>query len=109
MTVVYPFYFQYDVQPARDNPEYETLAGAIATVIVFAENGEIARARAGRTVSRHRYRIQQVKRSMVVQPHQVEHMEGVMRSLYTEAEQRGIGVVFDGWRKKSGERERKSA
>lgn len=101
MAVVYPYYFQYDVQPTADNPDYGSLAGAIATVIVFAENSELAQTRAGRTIGRSRYRIRQVKRSMVVKPHHVDHMEGVMKSLYSEAEQRGIGVVFDGWRKKT--------
>lgn len=100
MTVIYPFYFQYEVQPSEENPDYEILAGAIATVIVFAENRELGQARASRTIGRNQYRICEIKRSMVVQPHQVDHMDGVLKSLYSEAEQRGIAAVFDGWKKK---------
>lgn len=97
MTVIYPFYFQYEVQPSEENPDYGELAGAIATVIVFAENRELGQARASRTIGRHQYRIRAIKRSMVVQSHHVEHMDGGMKALYSEAEQKGIAVVIDSW------------
>lgn len=99
MTVIYPFYFQYEVRPSKQNPEYGLLAGAIATVIVFAENSELGQARASRIIGRSQYRICEIKRSMVVQSHHLDHMEGGLKSLYREAEQKGIAAIFDGWRK----------
>lgn len=100
MKNVYPFYFQYEVQPAPENAEFGSLAGAIATVIVFAETAELARARAGRRIGRDDYRIIEVKRSMLVRSHQVEHMDGVLKSVYELAGREGVGVVYDVWKKR---------
>lgn len=97
MPAVYPFYFQYEVQPSERNPEFGRPSGTIATVIVFAENQELGQARATRTVGRHQYRISAVKRSMAVNAHHVEHMAGSLKSLYSEAEQKGVAVMFDSW------------
>lgn len=99
MTTVYPYFFQYEVRPNSRNAAHETLAGAIATVILFAETDELARARAGRHVGRNNWEIIEVKRGMRILHHHVENMDGVLRSLYKKAEQIGIAAVFDGWKR----------
>jgi|GEM_PF-2256764 len=97
MITTYPFYFQYQVRPTSENGGYSDLSGAIATVMVFAEDLELARARAGRHVARHHWEIIEVKRTMMVRRHHVENMEGILRSIYKKAEQSGVAAVFDGW------------
>ncbi len=97
-TTVVPFFFQYEVRPTKDNSENAILAGAIATVIVFAETDELARARAGRHVGRNNWEIIEVKRGMRIYPHHVEHMDGVLKSVYQKADLTGIAATFDGWK-----------
>jgi len=99
MTRVYPYFFQYEVRPDDQNSGYETLAGAIATIMVFAETDELARARASRHVGRNNWRIIEVKREMRILRHHVENMEGVLKSVYQQAERAGIAAAFDGWKK----------
>lgn len=106
MTTVYPYFFQYEVRPNIRNEAHETLAGAIATVIVFAETAELGRARAGRYVGRNNWEIREVKRGMLIQRHHVEHMDGVLKSVYLQAEQTGIAATFDGWKKPARSRQR---
>lgn len=99
MTAVYPYFFQYEVRPNDRNSAYATFAGAIATIMVFAENDELARARACRHVGRNNWRIIEVKREMRILRHHVENMDGVLKSVYQQAEQAGIAAAFDGWKK----------
>jgi hypothetical protein len=98
-TTVYPYFFQYQVRPNERNDGSDTLAGAIATVMVFAETDELARARAARHVGRNNWQIVEVKREMHILRHHVENMDGVLKSVYQQAEQAGIAAVFDGWKK----------
>lgn len=96
---VLPFFLQYEVRPTEKNSKSDIVAGAIATIIVFAENGELARARAGRHVGRNDWEIIEVKRIMLISSHHVEQMDGVLRSVYQGAEQAGIASTFDGWKR----------
>jgi hypothetical protein len=93
------YFFQYEVRPTSKNTEYAILAGALATVMVFAESHELAKARAGRCIGRSSWEILEVKRAMLIQPHHVKNMDGVLKSVYLKAEQEGIAVTFDGWKK----------
>lgn len=99
MTTIHPYFFQYEVRPNGRHEEHGDLAGAIATVIVFAETDELARARAGRHVGRNYWEIIEVKREMHIASHHLEQMDGVLKSLYQKAEQTGIAAAFDGWKK----------
>jgi hypothetical protein len=97
MSLIYPFFFQYDVQPSRRHPQHDTFAGAIATIIVFAESSERGQARASRRVGRNNWQITDVKRSMLIESHHIDNLDGELKQLYTKAEQNGIAAVFDGW------------
>lgn len=99
MTTVSPYFLQYEVRPNPRNSAEATLAGAIATVIVFAETVELAKARASRHVGRNNWEIIEVKRVMLILRHHVENLDGVLKALYLKAEQTGLAAVFDGWRK----------
>lgn len=99
---VYPYYMQYEVRVCRKHQGPATFSGALATVIVFAEDGSLAEARASRHIARNNWEITAVKRSMPVQRHHIERMDGVLKSLYRKAEQAGIAVVFDSWKKVHG-------
>lgn len=99
MSLIYPFFFQYGVQPSIQHPERDRFAGAIATVIVFAENGELGQARASRRVGRNNWQITEVKRSMVIESHHIDNLDGELKRLYSKAEQNGIAAVIDGWGK----------
>ncbi len=95
--MIQPYFFQYAVQPSAQNPAYGNCGGAIATIIVFAENGEQGRARASRWVGHNGWQIYEVKRAMEVTSIQVAHLEGEMKRLYSKAEQRGIAALIDRW------------
>ena len=97
--VAYPFYLQYAVKPSEEESELSPFAGGIATVIVFAENEEVARARAARQIARQKWVITEVLRGMVVRQHHFENMDGVVRATYLRAEQEGVAVTIDGWQK----------
>jgi len=99
MPAVYPFFLQYGVQPNGRNPQRDEVAGTIATVMVFAETAELARARAGRHIGRHNWEIVEVKRGMLIQLHHLENMGGELKSLYAQAERAGIAAIFDSWLK----------
>jgi len=95
----YPFFMQYEVRESRKHPGPAADSGALATVIVFAEDGSLAGARAGRHIARNNWEITAVKRSMPVQRHHIERMDGVLKLLYQKAERAGIAAVFDSWEK----------
>lgn len=99
VSTVYPFFIQYGVQPAPANSVHASFAGGIATVIVFAETAELAKARAARHVAREKWEITEVMRVMLVQKQHLEHMDVVLKSVYRKAEQAGIAAAFDGWKK----------
>ena len=98
----YPYFMQYEVRENRKLPGLTTGSGALATVIVFAEDGSLAGARASRHIARNNWEITAVKRTMPVRPHHIERMDGVLKSLYQKAEQAGIAAVFDSWKKMHG-------
>lgn len=104
MSVIYPYFFQYGVQPSELHPDHNTFAGAIATVIVFAESSERGQARASRRVGRNNWQITEVKRSMMINANQLAHLDGELKQLYTRAEQNGIAAIIDGWKKSTGAR-----
>ena len=93
----YPFYFQYGVEPSKDNPDRGRFAGAIATVIVFADSDERGRALASRSVARNNWNITEIMRAMVVEPHQTRNLDGDLKSLYKRAERQGLAVVIESW------------
>lgn len=99
MTMSNPYFLQYEVRPNRKNSEAGAIAGAIATLIVFAGTAEIARARAGRHIALCGWEIVEVKRGMRVGPHHLETLDGVLKTLYGKARSAGIAAVFDGWKK----------
>ncbi len=93
---VLPFYIQYEVRPSPANTSVSYNC-AIATVIVFAENDELARARAARHIAREEFEITEVKRAMLISRHQVTRMDGVLKTIYQKAEQVGVAATIDGW------------
>jgi hypothetical protein len=99
VVMISPYFFQYEVRPTSKNIEYAAVAGGLATVMVFAESQELARARAGRFVGRNNWEILEVKRVMLIQPHHIKNMDGVLKSVYLRAEQEGIAATFDCWKK----------
>ncbi len=99
IALISSYFLQYEVRPTSKNTEYATFAGVLATVMVFAESQELARARAGRHLGRSNWEILEVKRVMLIQPHHVKNMDGVLKSVYLKAEQEGIAATFDGWKK----------
>jgi len=92
-----PYFMQYEVREHRRQKDSGTDPEALATVIVFAEDGSLAGARASRHIARNNWEITAVKRCMPVRHHHIERMDGVLRSLYQKAEQSGIAAVFDRW------------
>lgn len=94
---VYPLFYQFEVRPTAGNSEVEALAGALATVIVFAESEEVGRARGTRFIARQDWEIIAVKRVMRLCSRHEADLQPHFRALYRQAEQFGIAARFDGW------------
>ena len=97
MAIQNPLFYQFEVRPTVENPHVDTLAGALATVIVFAEIEEIGRARSSRYIARHHWEIVAVKRGFRMGVRQIADLQPHFRTLYRQAEQFGIAARFDGW------------
>jgi len=93
----YPLFYQFEVRPTAGNSEVEVLAGAIATVLVFADTEEVGRARGTRYIARQHWEIVAVKRVMRLCARHVADLQPHFRTLYRQAEQFGIAARFDGW------------
>jgi hypothetical protein len=94
---VYPLFYQYEVRPTARNSQVEVLAGAIATVLVFAETEEVGRARGSRFIARQHWEIIAVKRVLRLCSRHVADLQPHFLALYRQAEQFGIAARFDGW------------
>lgn len=93
----YPLFYQFQVKPTVKNSQVAELAGAIATVMVFAESEEVGRARSSRYIARHHWEIVEMKRVLRMCPKQLANLQIHFRRLYQRAEQFGIAAQFDGW------------
>lgn len=93
----YPFLFQYKVQPAAGHSDRGKVAGAIATVMVFADSGAQGRSRSVRYLAGKHYEVVEFLRAMIVCPHQVANFDTALGKVYREAELFGISACFDGW------------
>jgi hypothetical protein len=87
------------VRPTSANKLRDSLCGAIATVIVFADSDELGRCRSGRFIIRNHWKIEECMRVMAVCPLQLERFDAALRKIYRQAELYGIAACFDGWQK----------
>lgn len=97
--VLNALFYQYRVRPTEANKLNGRLAGAIATVILFAESYDIGRARSGRFIACNHWEIEKVMRVMVVCPKQIENFDAALKKVYRRAERFGIAAIFDSWTK----------
>lgn len=95
---LYPIWYQYEVVPTEKNPEKESVAGALANLIVFTSSDEDGRAKCGHHIAYHHWHIVSLKRSGAVRDEHISSLDNVFAELYRQAEQSGIAVRFDGWR-----------
>ena len=75
------------------------MAGAIATVILFAESDDIGRARSGRFIARNHWEIEKVMRVIAMCPEHIANFDPTLKKIYRRAELFGIAACFDGWTK----------
>jgi hypothetical protein len=94
-----PLFYQYRVRPTQANELKGKLAGAIATVILFAESDDMGRARSGRFIARNHWEIEKVMRVMAMCPQHIANFAPTLKKVYLRAERFGIAASFDGWSK----------
>ena len=94
---MHALFYQYRVQPSKSNELYGKISGAMATVMVFADTDEVGRARCGRFIARHDWKIEKFLRVMFMGPQQIENLNAELARLYKRAEHFGIAVCFDSW------------
>lgn len=94
---MYPLFYQFEVRPMAGNSQADSVAGGIATVMVFADTEEVGRARSTRFVARQNWQIVAVKRVMRMCSRHVADLQPHFRTLYQQAEQYGIAARFDCW------------
>lgn len=94
-----PLFYQYRVRPTGSNELKDKLAGAIASVILFAECDTIGRARSGRFIARHHWEIERIMGCWSMCPKQVANFDSALKRVYQKAEQFGIAACLDAWSK----------
>ena len=94
---MHALFYQYSVLPSTSNELCGKISGAMATVIVFADNDDMGRARSGRFIAKHHWRIEKFIRVMFIGPRQIENLNPELTSVYKNAEKFGIGACFDSW------------
>jgi hypothetical protein len=94
---MHALFYQYRILPSTSNELHGKIAGAMATVIVFADTDNMGRARCGRFIAKHHWRIEKFIRVMFMGPQQIENLNPELMSVYKKAENFGIGACFDSW------------
>ncbi len=92
-----PFFFQFSVRPKDSHELFGSIHGCLATIIVFSDSGEKARALAGRHVAANNWEIIKVKRIQLLNQQHIEQMPLAIKKVYTDAQYMGIGALFDTW------------
>lgn len=89
--------YQYRILPAKSNELHGKISGAMATVIVFADTDEVGRARCGRFIAKHQWKITQFIRVIFMGAQQIDNLNTDLAKIYKKAEKFGIAVFFDSW------------
>lgn len=76
-----------------------SLAGAIATVMVFADSYCVGRCRSSRFIERNDWEIEELMRVMPVRPPLLLRFDKAFRKVYRQAELFGIAACYDSWKK----------
>ena len=81
------------------SPDYPSDAKAtgLATVIVFANNIDIARAYAGRIIADNKLATVRLKHIQRINPENIPMLNSTLLSLYEKAELYGVGFHCDFW------------
>lgn len=91
------FFIQCSI--AQEVPDYptDTKATGLATVIVFANNLDIARAHAGKIIADNKLATVRLKRIQRINPENIYMLNSTLLSLYRKAELYGVGFHCDMW------------
>jgi hypothetical protein len=87
------------VRPSASHKDWNTLAAAIATVMVFAESGTLGRSRSVRFIADNHWDIVEFMRAMIICPHQAANFDAALEKVFRQAERFGIAACFDSWTK----------
>jgi hypothetical protein len=90
-------FYQYRVLPGKSNELRGKIAGALATVMVFADSDDVGRARCGRFISQNGWKIEKFIKVMFMGPQQIENLSCELEQVYKRAEKFGIAACFDTW------------
>lgn len=91
------FFIQCSItQRAPDYPSDAKSTG-LATIIVFANNIDIARAYAGRIIADNKLAIVRLRHIQRINTENIPMLNGTLLSLYKKAELYGIGFHCDFW------------
>ncbi len=89
------FFIQYQVTQDHQDRAKESIPNGIATIIVFADSPETARARAGKFMGKHHFQITGFLRILLIQRSSIETADHLLKKLYQKAEQYGIAFHCD--------------
>jgi len=89
------FFFQYHVNIGKQSSAGENKQKGLATIIVFAENQEVAVARSSRIVSAKNLEITCFVRSQVLCRQHQRMFDSVLKTLYSQAELYGVALHCD--------------
>lgn len=92
-----PFFFQMLVTPTPENELHNKIHGCLATIIIFSNSGEKARERVGRFLAVENFEIYEIKRVQLLSETDINNMNHPIKTVYKQAEQKGIGHLFDTW------------
>ncbi len=97
MVTMYPLFYQFEVRPTNQNSQAQELAGAIATVMVFAETEQVGRARSRRYVARQFWEIVKGKWVLRMCTKQLANLQTHFDSICQKAQEFDIAEQFYGW------------
>lgn len=92
-----PFFFQMLVKPTLENTLHNSVHGCLATIIIFSNSGEKARERVGKFLAIKKWEINEIKRVQLLNFNDIQNMNEPIKTIYKQAEQKGIGHLFDTW------------
>ena len=94
---MHALFYQYRVLPSKSNELKGKIAGALATLVVFADSDEVGRDRCGRFIARHHWEIEKFIKVMFMGPMQIKNLNAELSKVYKRAENFGIAACFDSW------------
>jgi hypothetical protein len=97
-----PYFFLFKVIPHQDNPHYQEISGAYATVCVVDSTMEEAKKKSLRYISAYLWILEKVEYELEPTPEQIARCDVVIQALLRKDQRVGLSAYFVGGRRIEG-------